>query len=787
MVEIKTPRKHVLLLAYQSFGIVFGDLSTSPLYVYRSIFSGKLRHYQTEDTIFGAFSLIFWTLTFFSLIKYVVFMLCADDNGEGGIFALYSLLCRHAKFSLLPNQQAADEELSTYHGEGRSNRNVLSSAFKKLVERRKKVKTALLLVVLFCASMVITMGVLTPAISILSSIEGLQVQAKNLHHGMVVLIACIVLIGLFVLQYRGTHRVAFMFAPIVIIWLLSIAIIGAYNVIHWNTRVYQALSPYYVYQFFRETGKDGWISLGGILLCVTGTEVIYAELGQFTASSVRLAFSFVVYPCLVLQYMGQAAFISKNFSTVSLSFYSSIPDSLFWPVLVMAILSTIVASQAVVCATFSIVKQCHAYGCFPRIKIVHKPKWIDRQMYIPEINWILMVLCLAITIGSHDTNRIGNAYGIAFMTMIFMTTCLMSLVINFIWHKSVGFALFYFLFFGIIEFIFLSSSFMRIPKGGWVPLVLSAVFTFIMFVWHYGSRKKYLYDVHNKVPMKWILTLGSDLGIVRIPGIGLIYTELASGVPATFSHFLTNLPAFYKVVVFVCVKIVPVPYVPQSERYLIGRIGPKSYRLYRCIIRNGYKDVQEKETEYDVENALVMSIAEFIQLEAEGCGSADGSVDGRMAVVRTSEMFGKRFIVSESDGYGESSSSIFPTTVGCNSRSAALQKLQSMYEQETPQLKQRRRIQLKLSDTKCKDLQAKDELLELLEAKHAGVAYIIGHSHVKAKWNSSFLKRLSIDIFYSFLRKNCRSPSVFLDIPRISLIETLHRVRFFVRVLGYSS
>lgn len=357
------------------------------------------------------------------------------------------------------------------------------------------------------------------------------------------------------------------------------------------------------------------------------------------------------------------------------------------------------------------------------------------------------------------------------MTMIFMTTCLMSLVINFIWHKSVGFALFYFLFFGIIEFIFLSSSFMRIPKGGWVPLVLSAVFTFIMFVWHYGSRKKYLYDVHNKVPMKWIFTLGSDLGIVRIPGIGLIYTELASGVPATFSHFLTNLPAFYKVVVFVCVKIVPVPYVPQSERYLIGRIGPKSYRLYRCIIRNGYKDVQEKETEYDVENALVMSIAEFIQLEAEGCGSADGSVDGRMAVVRTSEMFGKRFIVSESDGYGESSSSIFPTTVGCNSRSAALQKLQSMYEQETPQLKQRRRIQLKLSDTKCKDLQAKDELLELLEAKHAGVAYIIGHSHVKAKWNSSFLKRLSIDIFYSFLRKNCRSPSVFLDIPRISLIE----------------
>ncbi|XP_002509885.2 potassium transporter 3 isoform X1 [Ricinus communis] len=770
MVESKTPRKHVLLLAYQSFGIVFGDLSTSPLYVYKCIFSGRLRRYQTEDTVFGAVSLIFWTLTFFSLFKYVVLMLSVDDNGEGGIFALYSLLCRHAKFCLLPNQQVADEELSAYYSEGHSNRNVAPSQSKKVVERRKKTKTALLLVVLFGASMVIAIGVLTPAISVLSSIEGLQLQANNLHHGMVVLIACIVLIGLFVLQYRGTHRVAFMFAPIVILWLLSIAIIGAYNIIHWNTRIWQALSPYYIYKFFRDTGKDGWISLGGVLLCITGTEVMYAELGQFTASSLRVALFFVVYPCLVLQYMGQAAYVSKNLSAVSMSFYSSIPDSLFWTVFVMAILATIVASQAVVCATFSIVKQCQAYGCFPRIKIVHKVKWLDRQIYIPEINWILMTLCLAVIVGSRDINRIGNAYGIALITLIFVTTCLMSLVVNFVWHRSATVALSGFLFFGIIEIIFISSSIMRIPDGGWVPFLLSAVSTFIMFVWHYGSRKKYLNDLHNKVHMKWILSLGSDLGIIRVPGIGLIYTELASGIPASFSHFLTNLPAFYQVIVFVCAKIVPVPYVPQKERYLIGRIGPKSYRMYRCIIRNGYKDVQEKENEYDVENALVMSIAEFIQLEAEGTRSVDGSVDGRMAVVRTSEKFGKRFIISESDGNGESSSSSVAASVS-SSRSPALLKLQSIYEQESPQLRHRRRIQLKLSDTKYKDSQVKDELLGLLEAKQAGIAYVIGHSHIKAKWSSPFLKRLLINIFYSFLRKNCRSPAVILDIPHISLIE----------------
>ncbi|KAJ6326692.1 hypothetical protein OIU78_013723 [Salix suchowensis] len=265
MAECKNRRKHVLLLAYQSFGVVFSDLSTSPLYVYKCTFSGRLRHYQNEDTVFGAFSLVFWTLTLFSLFKYVGFMLCANDNGEGGIFALYSVICRHAKFCLLPNQQAADEEISTYHSAGYSNRNVVSSRFKKFVEGHKKMKTALLVLVLFGAAVFITIAIFTPAISILSSVEGLQVRAKNLHRGMLVIIALFLLIGLFVLQHYGMHRVAFMFAPIVILWLLSVAFVGIYNIINWNPRVYQALSPYYIYKFFEETGKDGWISLGGIL------------------------------------------------------------------------------------------------------------------------------------------------------------------------------------------------------------------------------------------------------------------------------------------------------------------------------------------------------------------------------------------------------------------------------------------------------------------------------------------------------------------------------------------
>ncbi|KAL0712994.1 hypothetical protein Bca4012_019972 [Brassica carinata] len=714
---------HVLLLAYQSFGLAFGDLSISPLYVYKCAFYGGLRHYETEDTMFGAFSLIFWTITLLSLIKYMVFVLRADDNGEGGIFALYALLCRHTRFSLLLNQQAADEEISTYYGPGDANRSLPSSDFKRLIEHNKRFKTALLLLVLVGTSMVITIGVLTPAVSVSSSIDGL-VANTNLKHSTVVMIACALLVGLFVLQHRGTNKVAFLFAPIMILWL--------------------------------DTGTEGWLSLGGILLCITGTEAIFAELGQFSAKS----------------YMGQAAFLSKNFSALPTSFYSSIPDPFFWPVLMMAMLAAMVASQAVIFATFSIVRQCYALGCFPRVKIVHKPRWVLGQIYIPEINWLLMILTLTVTIGFRDTRHIAFAFGLACMSLAFVTTLLMPLILNFVWNRHLVFAILFIILFGTIELVFVASSWTKIPHGGWITILLSLLFTFTTYVWHYGNRRKYLYDQHNKVPMNTILTRGPSLGIVKVPGIGLIYTELASGVPATFTHFLTNLPAFYQVVVFICSKTVSIPYIPQKERYLIGRVGPKTYRMYRCIIRTGYKDVNKDGD--DFEDELVDSIAEFIQLEAEGSESnRDRSVhDGRLAVVKTSNKFGTRLSRSRSEVSiaGSSSSSRSQTTV-TNSKSPVLKRLKAVYEQEHPKLSMRRRFQFRPMDTTFRQPQVKEELFDLVEAKDAEVAYIVGHGHVKAKRNSTYTKQLVIDVVYSFLRKNCRSPAVTLNIPHICLIK----------------
>lgn len=350
------------------------------------------------------------------------------------------------------------------------------------------------------------------------------------------------------------------------------------------------------------------------------------------------------------------------------------------------------------------------------------------------------------------------------MTVMFITTFLMALIIIFVWYKSIFLAGAFLLFFLAIEGVYLSAAFIKVPQGGWVPLVLSSVFMVVMYIWHYGTRKKYNFDLHNKVSLRWLLGLGPSLGIVRVPGIGLIYSELATGVPSIFSHFVTNLPAFHKVLVFVCVKSVPVPYVSPEERFLIGRVCPRPYRMYRCIVRYGYKDVQRDDGNF--ENQLIQSIAEFIQMEAEEpqFSSSESSLDGRMAVISTRNVESNtNLIISVQEEDIGSSSSIQ------SSKSLTLQSLQSVFDEDNPV--RRRQVRFQLPSDPGMDPAVREELMDLIQAKEAGIAYIMGHSYVKARRSSSFVKRFMIDILYSFLRKNCRGPSVALNIPHISLIE----------------
>lgn len=751
--------KTVLTLAYQSLGVVYGDLSTSPLYVYKSTFAEDIQHSETNEEIYGVLSFVFWTLTLIPLLKYVFIVLRADDNGEGGTFALYSLLCRHARISTLPNCQLADEELSEYNKDVilSDKKSSIGSSLKYTLEKHTVLQKILLILALIGTCMVIGDGVLTPALSVFSAVSGLELSmSKEQHQYVEVPVACAILVFLFSLQHYGTHRVGFLFAPIVITWLLCISAIGVYNILHWNLHVYKALSPYYMYKFFKKTQKGGWMSLGGILLCITGSEAMYADLGHFSQLSIKIAFTCLVYPSLILAYMGQAAYLSKHHNIESdyrIGFYVSVPEKLRWPVLAIAILAAVVGSQAIITGTFSIIKQCSALGCFPRVKIIHTSSKIHGQIYIPEINWTLMLLCLAITVGFRDTKHLGNASGLAVITVMLVTTCLMSLVIVLCWHQSIFFAICFIIFFGSVEALYFSASLIKFLEGAWVPIALSFIFLVVMYAWHYGTLKKYEFDVQNKVSINWILSLGPNLGIVRVRGIGLIHTELVSGIPAIFSHFVTNLPAFHQVVVFLCIKSVPVPHVRPEERFLVGRVGPKEYRLYRCIARYGYRDIHKDDLEF--ERDLVCSIAEFIRSEKPECnlGIEDVECNGKMTVVGTTSSNLDGIRMCEDDGD-------FSEMAGTS----------ELKELKNPE-KLRKRVRFVVPESPRIDTDTREELQELMDARESGMAFILGHCYVRAKSGSSLMKKLVINLGYDFLRRNSRGPTYAVGIPCASTLE----------------
>ncbi|KAF7085701.1 hypothetical protein CFC21_089100 [Triticum aestivum] len=734
----------------KSLGVVYGDVATSPLYVFKSAFAGDdITHTAGNEEIYGVLSFVFWTLTLISLLKYVLIVLRANDGGEGGTFALYSLICRHVRAGLLPGGGTSDDLMSD-DKDAAARRGAVSRA-RTVLERYRVLQRLLLLFALLGTCMLIGDGVLTPALSVFSAVSGLELSMERAQHKYVGLpVTCAILICLFALQHYGTHRVGFIFAPIVCIWLLCISTIGLYNIIYWNHHVYRALSPYYMYQFLKKTQKGGWMSLGGILLCVTGSEAMYADLGHFSQRSIQIAFISVVYPALVLAYMGQAAYISQHHSfenSYHIGFYVSVPEKLRWPVLVIAILASVVGSQAIITGTFSIIKQCSALSCFPGVKIVHTSSTVHGQIYIPEINWILMILCLAVTIGFNNTKHLANAQGLAVITVMLVTTCLMSLVIVLVWNKSIFIALGFLIFFGSIEVMYFSASLVKFHEGAWVPITLSFIFMVVMYVWHYGTIKKYEFDVQNKVSVNWLLNLGPSLGIVRVRGIGLIHTELMSGIPAIFSHFVTNLPAFHQVLVFLCVKSVPVPHVEPEERFLVGRIGPKEYRLYRVIVRYGYRDVQQDDLEF--EKDLINSIAEFIR---SGGSDQNGFVEGSE---KLSSISSGAIPLWEEDGDGEVDGPASPN---------------KEINQQTvvPQRKQARFVLPKSAQV---DAEVRSELQDLMDAREAGMSFILGHSHMKAKSGSSFVKRIVINFFYEFLRRNSRGPSYAANIPHASTLE----------------
>lgn len=742
----KFSRLLLMQLAFQSLGVVYGDLGTSPLYVFYNTFPDGIE--DPEDLI-GALSLIIYSLTLIPLLKYVLIVCRANDNGQGGTFALYSLLCRHAKVKTIPNQDHTDEQLTTY-SRSTFHEKSFAGKTKRWLEEHPFRKNALLVLVLVGSSMVIGDGILTPAISVLSAVQGIKLDHPKMSSDVVVLVAVVILVGLFSMQHHGVDRVSWLFAPIVLLWFLLIGGIGLFNIWKYDTGVLKAISPVYIYRYFRRGGRDSWLSLGGIMLSITGTEALFADLSHFPVPSIQIAFTTVVFPCLLLAYSGQAAYLMKNTNHVVDAFYSSIPDSIYWPVLLVATAAAVVASQATICATFSLIKQALALGCFPRVKIVHTSKRFLNHIYIPDINWILMILCVSVTAGFKNQSQIGNASGTAVVIVMLVTTLLMILVMLLIWRCHWILVLIFTGLSLVVEGTYFSSVLCKVNQGGWVPLVIALAFFIIMYVWHYGTKKRYEFEVHSKVSMAWILGLGPSLGLVRVPGIGLVYTELARGVPHIFSHFITNLPAIHSIVVFVCVKFLPVHTVPEGERFLVKRIGPINFRMFRCVVRYGYKDLHKRDESF--EKKLFEGLYTFVRLESmmDGCSDSD---DYSICDQETEQ---------PNDVPLNHSSNTMPLNMdGTISSGDSIVSLNGHMHNNTA-----------VASSGLLSNPAEVNELEFLGVcRDAGVVHILGNTEILARRDSKFYKKIAIDHIYAFLRKICRQNSAALNVPHESLLN----------------
>ncbi|KAL0334186.1 UNVERIFIED_CONTAM: putative potassium transporter 12 [Sesamum angustifolium] len=734
-----------LALGFQTLGVVYGDMGTSPLYVFADVFS-KVPITSDVD-ILGTLSLVIYTIALIPLMKYVFVVLKANDSGEGGTFALYSLICRYANVNLLPNRQQADEYISSFKLRLPTPELERALNIKEALEHKSYMKKLLLLLVLMGTSMIIGDGILTPAISVMSAVSGLQGRIPGFGTDALVITSIVILVGLFSIQRFGTSKVGFMFAPALALWFFSLGAIGIYNLFKYDITVVKAVNPFYIYLFFKKNSTNGWSALGGCVLCITGAEAMFADLGHFSVPSIQvMIFNYTAAPPPpTALHIGQALF---DIIVVNVA------DGLFWPVFATATVAAVIASQAMISASFSCVKQAMALGCFPRLKIIHTSKKMMGQIYIPVINYFLMVMCIIVVAVFRSTTQIANAYGIAEVGVMIVSTTLVTLVMLLIWQTNLFLAICFPLIFGAIELIYLSAVLSKLLEGGWLPLAFASFFLCVMYTWNYGSVLKYHSEVRGKISMDLMLELGSSLGTVRVPGIGLLYNELVQGIPSVFGQFLLDLPAIHSTIVFVCIKYVPVPVVPQEERFLFRRVCPKDYHMFRCIARYGYKDIR-KEDHHAFEQLLVESLEKFLRKEAQDLALETSLQERDLDSI---SMRSRDDDNQDLDGIGDLKTPLLqgPRT----DETGASTSLR-------PQLPELPASVMAVDE----DPSLEYELSALKEASDSGFTYLLGHGDVRATKNSVFLKKLVVNYFYAFLRRNCRGGAATMRVPHMNIMR----------------
>ena len=535
------PRKQSLgALALGAIGVVYGDIGTSPLYTMHEIFAGSGGVELNHDNVLGVVSVIFWTLMIVVSMKYVTLILRADNHGEGGIMALLALA---------------------------------SSA----VAGKPRLRRALFVAGVFGAALFYGDGVITPAISVLSAVEGLEIATPALK-SFVVPLTVVVLVVLFAVQRKGTAGIGFVFGPIMLAWFIVLAVAGVINVAS-APQVLGALNPLVGVQFMLQHGVGAFIALGAIVLAVTGAEALYADMGHFGRKPIRAAWFGLVFPALAANYLGQGALLIADAQAIENPFYRLFPGWLLLPMVGLATVATVIASQAVISGAYSMTKQAVQLGFLPRMHIIHTSAREMGQIYLPAINWMLLVSVVAAVIGFGSSTNLASAYGIAVTGTMLITTILTFWVIRYGWKYNWLLCVLATGFFLLIDLAFFSANTLKVAQGGWFPLVIAAAVFTVMVTWKRGREILVERLRSQAIPLgPFIESVIAD-EIPRMPRTAVFLMASPDGVPRALLHNLMHNNVLHRRIVFLTVVYAEVPYVPLPGRVLIDTLGNEFYRV----------------------------------------------------------------------------------------------------------------------------------------------------------------------------------------------------------------
>jgi KUP system potassium uptake protein len=538
-------------LSLGAVGIVFGDIGTSPLYAFRETFAGHHPLLPDEMHILGVLSLIFWSMMLVVTIKYVTIIMRADNKGEGGSLALLALINRKS-------------------------------------EGRRWTKGIVLLGV-FATALFYGDSMITPAISVLSAVEGLStVEAKLAPAAPIIAVG--ILIGLFMIQARGTAKVGLLFGPIMVVYFLVLAVLGLVHIVG-NPSVLIALNPWYAVQFFLTDGVRAFLAMGSVVLAVTGAEALYADMGHFGRNPIRVSWMAFVLPALMLNYLGQGAMIlaldpATAQEVIRNPFFLLAPENLRLPLVILATMATVIASQAVISGAFSVTQQAIQLGFIPRLRIIHTSSSAAGQIYIPVVNWALMVMVILLVLSFQTSSNLAAAYGIAVTGAMLIDTCLLAVVLFVLWDWNRIAAGALVAIFFLVDLAYFAANLTKVPDGGWFPLLIGFIAFTLLTTWAKGRQLMLNRLQESAIPVA-VFVKSAINSATRVSGTAVFMTSASDGVPHALLHNLKHNKVLHDRVLLLTVRIEDVPYVGATRRTSLEDLGQGFYRM---IIRYGFME-----------------------------------------------------------------------------------------------------------------------------------------------------------------------------------------------------